>query len=86
MKDEDFKLLRGFEDRQMIERTLVNVELLSRLTEKMTKLSGFRRQEEVPGGCRRGEGDTRRFQISYLGYTNTFRQFLMKNNWTSRNR
>ena len=39
MKDEDFKLLRGFEDRQMIERTLVNVELLSRLTEKMTKLS-----------------------------------------------
>ena len=33
----------------------------------------FRRQEVVPGGSRRGASDTRRCQISYLGYTNTFR-------------
>ena len=31
MKDDDFKLFRGFEDRQTNERTFVNVESLSRL-------------------------------------------------------
>ena len=33
----------------------------------------FRRQEVVPEGSRRGAIDTRRCQISYLEYTNTFR-------------
>ena len=33
----------------------------------------YRRQEVVQGGSRRCASDTRRCQISYLGYTNTFR-------------
>ena len=36
-------------------------------------LRSFKRQEVVQGGSRRGASDTRRCQISYLGYTNTFR-------------
>ena len=32
----------------------------------------FRRQEEVPGGSRRDENDTRSCQISCLGYTKRF--------------
>ena len=31
MKDDDFKLLRGFADKQTNRQTFVNVELLSRL-------------------------------------------------------
>ena len=39
----------------------------------LRRFKKFRRQEVVPEGSRRGASDTRRCQISYLGYTNTFR-------------
>ena len=44
MKDDDFKLLRGFCDWQTDERTFVNVELLSRL--KITNIWEIKGDQE----------------------------------------